>query len=376
VLFTKEDKVMLEIRKGLLVTALILLAGNPYWMTLNAQELADADRTLSSTDTTLTESVGLPAIVSVPDEPAVASSAVVQGAFEGDPIPVVPFEDIGSPASTEEVTASSSISVDEAEAVEVEDESPSFFDKVWNYLGATADTTVERGKLYLEKRRVQSLYGEVNATEENLATILAQEKALKEADAIRQQREFDMMVLEAERQRLYEESLLCLALNGYYEARSETADQEVATAAVVLNRLSVGFRDATTICEVITTPAQFSWVATNGMSIPDTGNKFERKAWERSLLIAKRMLDPDATYIDPSNGAIYYYNPSIVDWKYKKAYNQVSILGNHRFMTEKKGHKYYINNMDVRINPVLFNGLSHTERDALKNQFQPDSNGV
>ena len=167
--------------------------------------------------------------------------------------------------------------------------------------------------------------------------------------------------------RLYEESLLCLALNGYHEARGETADQEVATAAVVLNRLSVGYRGATTICEIITTPKQFSWVGVHGINIPNFADKVEKGAWERSLLIAKRMLDPDATYIDPSNGATMYYNPSIVNPIWATDYRQVSILGNHRFLAEKNSsHKYFINNRNVRINPALLNGLSHSERDEVK----------
>jgi len=181
---------MKQTRKGLLVAALILLAGNPYWMTLNAQELDHADRETVSTsvDTTTIEPVSLPSDTPLQDTVPDSSSAAVPATFEEGATQVVPFEDIGSPASTEEVAVSTTDTDVTDESVEVEKESPSFFDKVWSYLGATADTTVERGKLYLEKRRVQSLYGEVNATEENLATILAQEQALKEADTIRQQR--------------------------------------------------------------------------------------------------------------------------------------------------------------------------------------------
>lgn len=248
---------------------------------------------------------------------------------------------------------------------------PSWYAKAWSYLKWDEISYKQKAVTIRERYRLRGLYGDSADDEPNYTVLRQMERDSAAADEVRQQKHLALEVKEAERLKLYNESLECLALNGYHESRSETADQEVASAAVVLNRLSVGFRDATTVCEVIYTPKQFSWVEQHGIHTPDTSNKVERRAWERSLMIARRMLDPDATYIDPSNGAQYYYNPEIVDWKYAYAYKQVAILGNHRFMAEQdKSHPHYIDNTQVRINPVFFNGMSHEERKLLISEYQ------
>lgn len=264
--------------------------------------------------------------------------------------------------------------VEEFLEAEPEPEEKPWYLRIKDYLSAHISEGKARAVVEIEKRKADMKYGEGSSEEPNFSVIQEAEAALAEAEEVRQQRELDLEVERQNKLKLYNESLMCLALNGYYEARGETADQEVASGAVVLNRLSVGFRGATTICEVVYTPKQFSWVDTHGTAVPNFENSSERKAWERSVLIAKRLLDSDATYIDPTNGAVYYYNPSIVKWKYAKYYIETAILGNHRFMREKKGHQYYIDNSQVRINPVLFNGLSHEEREQLKKDYQ-DSRG-
>jgi spore germination cell wall hydrolase CwlJ-like protein len=266
---------------------------------------------------------------------------------------------------------------DPVESIPAGEEELTFFDKVWGYLWADEESVKAKALFMKKKHDIKKEYGDAAILEPTLSTILRIEEDSRYADVVREQKQLALEVEEAERLQLYHDSLECLTLNGFREARKETADQEVATAAAVLNRLSVGFRKATTICEVIYTPKQFSWVEQHGRDMPDLSNPIEKQAWNRSLLIATRMMDPDATYIDPSNGAIYYYNREYVmettgkDWKYAYAYKQVAVLGNHRFMAEKdKSHPYYIDNRQVRINPVLFNGLSHNERNLLIKEYQ------
>lgn len=288
-----------------------------------------------------------------------------------DLMPMVPIEEPLLTEPVEDTSEGVSDTTGESETEEVVEEESSWFDSVTNFIATHFNSGMSKAETMLTKRKYVKEYGEDAAKEPNFSTLLQIEKDSAAADERRRQIELAALVEAQEQQRLYEDSVYCLALNGYHEARSETADQEVASAAVVLNRLSVGFRGATTVCEVIYTPKQFSWVEQHGTHLPDTTNKIEKQAWNRSVLIARRMLDPDATFVDPSNGAQYYYNPHIVDWKYKHAYRQVAVLGNHRFMAEKdKSHPHYIDNSKVRINPVLFNGLSHEERNKLKEAYQ------
>ncbi len=294
-----------------------------------------------------------------------APSVSREDTFKGDPIPTVPPQITGSHSPAEELSEGIPDEVKEDSEGKVK-----WYGKVWDYLAAGANVQLERGRVWNKRRAIRGKYVINDDDEVSVDVMLAIEQAMRIAEEVREQRALALAVKLSEEKRLHDDSTYCLQLNGFREARSQTADQEVATAAVVMNRLSVGFRDATTICGVVQTPEQFSWVAEYGMDLPDLSNKKERKAWERSGMIAKRMMAHDAGYIDPSNGAVYYYNPDVVDWEYKEAYVQVAILGNHRFMTEQKGHKYFIDNQDIRINPVLFNGLSHDQRDALKAEFQ------
>lgn len=357
---------MKQKKKGLTL-ALILAA---CCMQALSVEKVDDKEVVGSSITTLDAprgvAEGTASLYSHAESPSKAAEATI----EPSPIPVVPLENTSPDTAIETVTSSDpvdgvSTGVEEAVAEET------FFDKVWGYLWADDESVKAKAKFMKKKFDLKKKYGEDAIREPSLSTILQIEADSREADNVREQKQLALEVEEAVRQKLYYESLECLALNGYHEARDQTADQEVASAAVVLNRLSVGFRDATTVCEVIYTPKQFSWVEQHGVHTPDTSNKIEKQAWERSLLIARRMLDPDATFIDPSNGALYYYNPSLVDWKYADHYVQVAVLGNHRFMTEPDdNHPHRIDNSQVRINPVLFNGLSHEERKILIQEYQ------
>lgn len=314
-----------------------------------------------------------PAPVTVPVTSTPESSPEpLEEALQPQEVPLAPPENPVAEIATEHTDAG----VPEASGDEG-DKELSFFDRAWDYLVADDNSIVTKGKVMIQKRKFRKKYGKDADSPLNFKTLTDIMVDMEVADELRRQRQLELEIAQAERDKLNNETLECLTLNGFREARRETADQEVATAAAVLNRLSVGFRGATTICEVIFTPKQFSWVEQHGRGMPDLSNPIEKKAWQRSLLIARRMLDPDATYIDPSNGAIYYYNEDYVrkqtgkDWKYAYAYKQVAVLGNHRFMAEKDpNHPHYIDNHQVRINPVLFNGLSHEERKALIEKFQ------
>lgn len=350
---------------GRITLALILAA---CCMSAIAGEKVDVETSANSGDAATGIATGVAKSYHQPDSP----SKPLEGAKEASPIPVVSFEDNVPETATTEASEEVGIS---GESTGDKLDTP-WYTKLWNMLAADEDSVKAHAQLMVKKMQVDRQYGAGSSEDPNFTVILEAQAELGRATERREQAELALRIRQDEQQMLYDDSLLCLALNGYHEARGETADQEVATAAVVLNRLSVNFRKATTICEVIYTPKQFSWVEEHGVHVPDTSNKVEKQAWERSLLIARRMLDPDATFIDPSNGALYYYNPSIVDWKYKNSYTQVAVLGSHRFMTEKiLKHPHHIDNRQVRINPVLFNGLTSEERKSLVAEYQSDKVG-
>lgn len=102
----------------------------------------------------------------------------------------------------------------------------------------------------------------------------------------------------------------CLAQAVFFEARGETLEGQLAVAQVVLNRAASGTFPSS-ICQVVTQPAQFSFVRRG--RIPEADRSSE--CWHKALAIAdiarKRALTGEvasnvlwyhATYVSPSWG--------------------------------------------------------------------------
>lgn len=124
-----------------------------------------------------------------------------------------------------------------------------------------------------------------------------------------------------------DKELKCLALNIYWEARSEPTLGRFAVAAVTLNRVShKGFPD--TICGVVHQGeerglhrCQFSWVCDGKPKRP--GNA---KAWREAEHIAHTMLFLDLP--DPTDGALWYH-ADYVSPGWAKAMARVTQIGRH-----------------------------------------------
>ena len=106
------------------------------------------------------------------------------------------------------------------------------------------------------------------------------------------------------------ESLRCLALNIYHEARGEPLQGKIAVAHVVLNRAAAR-RFPTSVCEVIKQGGenrryrcQFSWWCDGRSDTPR-----DLAAWRESLLIA--LLIRRGAADDPTEGALWYHADSV-----------------------------------------------------------------
>lgn len=321
-----------------------------------------------------------PAISSVPAPSVVSADPHGQGRTPGGqeslyrsvPIPLEPAEDSVSDGAPE------SASEGEASEEDVE-ESVGWFDMKahWKSITSWKDKQLQSNSDFWMERDYVDVYGPRILVPGSISGIKKHELALRQAQDVREQRDLDRQVREDLAMELRDDSHFCLTVVLWRESRGETVSQEASAANVIFNRLSVGFRGATTICEVITTPNQFTGINKHGIRKPSFKDDADEGSWERSMVIARRMMDPDALYIDTTNGALYYYNREKVfaktgeDWVYAKDYRQTAILGNHRFMGEKNPkHRDYIDDSIIRLNPVLFNGLSHEERNAMKKQFR------
>jgi len=131
------------------------------------------------------------------------------------------------------------------------------------------------------------------------------------------------------------DELVCLALNDYWEARSETMAGRIAVARVVLNR-AMDSRFPTNICDVVkqtkvaatSNRCQFSWYCDAKADVP-----YEADQWRTSLKIATAILQVDSSIPDPTGGALWYHadftRPS---WALQ--YETTTIIGTHVFYRE------------------------------------------
>ena len=122
-------------------------------------------------------------------------------------------------------------------------------------------------------------------------------------------------------------ALTCLALNIYFEARSEDFYSQVAVAQVTLNRVNSP-NYPSTVCQVVTQKDQFSWYW-DGLS--DTPK--EALAWTRSLSLADLMLGKSVQVACVADST--HYHADYVKPYWSKVFFKTCKLGKHIFYREQ-----------------------------------------
>lgn len=136
------------------------------------------------------------------------------------------------------------------------------------------------------------------------------------------------------------DELVCLALNDYWEARSESLAGRIAVARVVLNR-AMDSRFPGNLCDIIKQTSwqgeskrcQFSWYCegkTDAMAEPDQ--------WRLSLKIAAAVLQKDCAIPDPTGGALWYH-ADFTRPAWAVGYESTTIIGNHVFYRDGDNSK-------------------------------------
>lgn len=126
--------------------------------------------------------------------------------------------------------------------------------------------------------------------------------------------------------------LKCLALNVYWEARSEPLDGQFAVAAVTLNRTK-DERFPSDLCAVVRDGGesklhrcQFSWWCDGKQDAP-----VEEDAWRRAEMVA--LLMRAGVVSDPTDGALWYHADYVTpDWLRGKV--ATARIGRHVFYAE------------------------------------------
>ena len=125
------------------------------------------------------------------------------------------------------------------------------------------------------------------------------------------------------------QSLRCLALNIYHEARGEPLQGKIAVAHVVLNRVAAQ-RFPAQICAVVQQGGerrryrcQFSWWCDGRSDQPR-----DVAAWRESLLVA--LLIRRGATDDPTKGALWYHADTVSPY-WSKVFKPYKKIGRHIF---------------------------------------------
>ena len=122
-------------------------------------------------------------------------------------------------------------------------------------------------------------------------------------------------------------AVMCLALNIYFEARSEEPMGQLAVAEVTLNRV-MSRRYPDTVCEVVWQRKQFSWTHDGKSDKPK-----DAKAWDMAVRAAKlAMKHRDVVIVGDE---VTHYHAEYVTPYWTTAYERVAKVGTHIFYKAK-----------------------------------------
>lgn len=138
-----------------------------------------------------------------------------------------------------------------------------------------------------------------------------------------------------------ENEVRCLALNIYFEARSELEQGQRAVGHVVLNRVA-NKQYPNTVCEVVQQGGeeqryrcQFSWWCDGRPDKP-----LNKKAWQNSIRLANSIYYGHSK--DPTDGALWYHAVYVNPY-WSGTLTMVKKIGQHIFYQKKKQPKYALN---------------------------------
>lgn len=117
--------------------------------------------------------------------------------------------------------------------------------------------------------------------------------------------------------------VFCLALNVYFEARSEPIEGQYAVAEVTITRAEVSGRS---MCEEVFTDRQFSWA--NGANKNRPMVKNHKNSWTVAQAVALSVLTGRTRF---SNGATHYHANYIRKPKWAKKLCECARIGRHIF---------------------------------------------
>jgi len=128
---------------------------------------------------------------------------------------------------------------------------------------------------------------------------------------------------------LITQAALCLAINVYFEARSESFDGQMAVAQVTLNRVaSEKYPD--NVCDVVWQHKQFSWTHDGKSDTPR-----DPVAWAIAANVARLAME-EGTPRKVGEGVLFYHSIYASPY-WAKAFTKTAQYGQHIFYKETNG---------------------------------------
>ena len=139
---------------------------------------------------------------------------------------------------------------------------------------------------------------------------------------------------------MFTTALVCLAMNIYWEARSQSTAGQIAVAQVVINRVNDS-RYPDSVCNVVTQgvrhsgsdlpvrhKCQFSWFCDGLKDYPTN-----HRAWSKSMTVAISVLEGKT--VDMLDGATHYHAVNVYpEWALTKT--RTARIDNHIFYRWEK----------------------------------------
>lgn len=122
---------------------------------------------------------------------------------------------------------------------------------------------------------------------------------------------------------------MCLALNVYFEARSEPIVAQFAVAQVTMNRVASD-KYPDTVCDVVWQHKQFSWTHDGKSDKPK-----EAKAWDTAQWVASAVLDDDDNSLSVVPLDTLHYHAEYVNPHWTVYCERVGKIGIHIFYRRK-----------------------------------------
>ena len=130
-------------------------------------------------------------------------------------------------------------------------------------------------------------------------------------------------------------TLMCLALNVFFEARGEPLDGKLMVIETTLNRVEDS-RYPDDVCSVVYEPYAFSWTHDDKSDDPLSYPYLDRLKWEEIRQLVEVVSKNEQILLGTN---VTHYHKAGIEVFWSKHYEYVGLVGSHMFYENKTPYK-------------------------------------